>query len=411
MPQDDRISRVIFDYATRIGATRETDAWLRLNADMARDLVGAQRCSIWLIDRKANQLWTKVAHGVEEIRIPFGHGLVGASISSNETIVVNDTSKDERFLRNVGQGGGFVTRSLLVIPLRASGGKVIGALQALNKPGGFSQEDVDLLGLAAGYSASALESQWLREQAEAARLVLKELEIARDVQQRLFPQDPPRIPGLDYAAYCRPAKSVGGDYYDFIPLPGDSLMFTLGDVSGKGIAAAVLMASIQASLRSQAVRRPESLAELMDGFNQAVYSFSTDDKYSTLFVGLYDGASRRLAYVNAGQVAPMLRRAGGAIERLEEGGCPVGLISVATYDQGEITLAPGDFILGFSDGITEATSRDGSMWDESPVEQLLRDHAHLPAQAVIERLIAEADTFAAGAEQADDMTALALRVL
>ncbi len=410
MLRDEQISRVVFAYATRIGEARETDAVLRLNADMARDLVGADRCSIWLIDQKNQELWTKVAHGVPEIRIPLGQGIAGACIADNEKIVVNDTSQDPRFLSNNDAKSGYVTRSVLAMPLHGSDGKVIGALQALNKPGGFSQEDVDLLGLAAAYSASALESQWLRAEAEAARLVLRELEIARTVQERLFPQDPPPLPHLDYAATCRPAKTVGGDYYDFIAMPAGGLFFTLGDVSGKGIAAAVLMASIQASIRSQILTPPESFAELMDRFNRAVYSFSMQQKYSTLFCGMLDAQTRRLRYANAGQASPMLFRAStGAIERLTKGGPPVGLLTFSMYDDGETTLEPGDTLLCYSDGISEAQNEAGEMWEEEEVEQILKNSAGLSAAQLIEKVIAAADAFAGAAEQADDMTVVVLR--
>jgi GAF domain-containing protein len=183
----DHISRVIFDYAGRIGNVHETGAFLRLSADMARDLVGADRCSIWLIDAGRQELWTTVAHGVPELRIPLGHGLVGASITEGVSIVVNDTASDTRFL-NTGAKSGYETKSLLVIPLRGSDEKVIGALQALNKPDGFSAEDVELLGLAATYAANALETQRLRNEAVAARLMQKEIEIASNVQRHLFPQ-------------------------------------------------------------------------------------------------------------------------------------------------------------------------------------------------------------------------------
>jgi phosphoserine phosphatase RsbU/P len=410
MQRDEQISRVIFAYATRIGAARETDAVLRLNADMARDLVGADRCSIWLIDEKNQQLWTKVAHGMPEIRIPLGQGLAGACIADGDTIVVNDASQDPRFLR-IDSKGGYETKSVLAMPLRGSDGKVIGALQALNKPGGFSQEDVDLLGLAAAYSASALESQWLRAEAEAARLVLRELEIARTVQERLFPQNPPALSGLDYAATCRPAKSVGGDYYDFIAMPGDGLFFTLGDVSGKGIGAAVLMASIQATIRSQVLTPPSSLATLMETFNLSVYSFSMQQKYSTLFCGMLDGETRRLRYSNAGQVWPMLYRAAtGEIERLTQGGPPVGLLTESFYQDGETVLQPGDTLLCFSDGISEATNEQRDMWEEEAVEQILRESGDISAAELIKRVIAGADAFAGAAEQADDMTVVALKV-
>jgi phosphoserine phosphatase RsbU/P len=408
----DRISRVIFDYAAQIGAAQDLDAVLELNAGMARDLVGADRCSIWLVDAKNNSLWTKVAHGVRELHIPMGQGLVGACVARNEAIVVNDTSSDPRFLKSVDKESGYVTKSILTIPLHGMDGKPMGALQVLNKPDGFSQDDVNLLGLCSGYSASTLESQRLRKDAEAAKLFMQELEIARDVQQHLLPQDLPVIPGLDFAGYCRSAKFVGGDYYDFLPMRDGGFLFTLGDVSGKGIAAAVLMASIQASLRSQVVRPPDSLATLMGDFNKAVYSFSTADKYSTLFCGLLNVANRKLTYVNAGQVRPMLLRCGsGQIERLDSGGLPVGLLDVSEYEQGEALLQPGDAVLCFSDGISEATNAKGEMWDESEVQKIAQTCGGLSAKQMIERLVEVTDAFAGEAEQNDDITVVAIRTV
>lgn len=411
MISKDRVSQVIFDYAAKIGGAEDLDALLELNAAMARDLVGADRCSIWLVDAKTNRLWTKVAQGIETIHIPMGQGVVGACVERNETILVNDTARDERFLHRVDDASGYVTRSILTIPLHGSDGKPIGALQVLNKPDGFSQEDVDLLGLSSAYSASALEAQRLRAEAEVARLMLRELEIARNVQQRLLPQSPPAIAGLDCAGYCRAAKFVGGDYFDFLPMPGGGLLFTLGDVSGKGIAAAVLMAGIQASLRSQVLKSPESMAELMNHFNKAVYSFSTADKYSTLFCGLLEPGIRRLTYVNAGQVAPMLLRADGTVARLDSGGFPVGLLEIAQYEQGEVTLASGDAVVCFSDGISEATNEKEEMWEEADVERVLQMCRGVTAQQMIDRVVTAADAFAGQAEQADDMTVVALRVV
>jgi sigma-B regulation protein RsbU (phosphoserine phosphatase) len=406
----DHISRVIFDYAGRIGNVHETGAFLRLNADMARDLVGADRCSIWLIDAAHQELWTTVAHGVPELRIPLGHGLVGASISEGVSIVVNDPASDPRFL-NTAAMSGYDTKSLLVIPLRGSDEKVIGALQALNKPGGFQSEDVELLGLAATYAANALETQRLRNEAVAARLVQKEIEIASNVQRHLFPQHLPKLEQLECAAYCRPARWVGGDYYDFISTPDGGLMMTLGDVSGKGVAAAVLMASIQASIRSQAMHPQSSLARLMEGFNKAVYSFSTDDKYSTLFLSQFDGAMGKLTYVNAGQCRPMLLRGrDGTLQSLSAGGVPVGLVPVAAYQQGEVVLESGDVILAYSDGVSEAMNPAEEIWDEVYVERILRENARRPATEIIERLVSAVDEFAAGAEQSDDITVTVVKV-
>ena len=407
----DHISRVIFDYAGRIGNVHETGAFLRLNADMARDLVGADRCSIWLIDAAHGELWTTVAHGVPELRIPLGHGLVGAAIRDGVNIVVNDPASDARFL-DTGAQSGYETTSLLVIPLRSSDEKVIGALQALNKPGGFLEEDVELLGLAATYAANALETQRLRNEAVAARLVQKEIEIASKVQRHLFPQHLPKVEGLDYAAFCRPARWVGGDYYDFIPLADGSLIMTLGDVAGKGVAAAVLMASIQASIRSQAMHLQGPLSRMMEGFNKAVCSFSTVDKYSTLFLSLLDAGLRKLTYVNAGQVRPMLLRSGdGSLHLLAAGGMPVGLVPAVSYQQGEVLLEPGDVILACSDGVSEAMNSAEEFWDEAQVERVLRANAARPAADIINSLVAAADEFAGGAEQHDDITITVLKVV
>ncbi len=409
----ERVSRVIFEYAARIGQAQDTDFLLGLNADMARDLVGADRCSIWLLDVDAGQLYTTVAHGVGEIRVAVGDGLVGACVARGEPILVNDASRDARFLNRIDETSGYVTHSVLVIPLCTAEGKTIGAFQALNKSGGFSDSDVFLLQLAGSYSAAAIDAQRLRKEAETARLLLRELEIARDVQAGLLPQDLPKRSGLECAAFFRPAKFVGGDYYDFIEMPDGTLAFTLGDVSGKGIPAAVLMASIQASLRLSLLRGLEAITGLVADINESVCASSSSDRYSTLFCGLIDPRCRRLTYVNAGQCAPMIvrRQSGITIERLTTGGTPIGLLPMAQYDEGATELQPGDIVVCYSDGISEACNSNEELWQESEIEDLLRAEKTWNAQEVTERLVQAADAFTGDAEQADDMTVVTLRIL
>jgi len=269
---------------------------------------------------------------------------------------------------------------------------------------------LDLLGLCTAYSASTLETLQLREESEMAQRLFREMEIARDVQQRLLPQVLQPIPGLDYAGYCRSAELVGGDYYDFLPMPDGKLLFTLGDVSGKGIAAAVLMAGIQASLRSQVVRAPTSVAALIGDLNKAVYSFSTADKYSTLVCGLLGVSTRKLSYVNAGQVPPMLVRSDGQVDRLGRSGFPVGMFDFGEYEQGEAQLEPGDAVVCFSDGISEATNAASEMWDDAEVDKIGRTCRGLTAQQMIDKFVQAADRFMGEAQQADDMTLIAIRV-
>ena len=404
----ERISRVVFQYASQIAAEADLDRLLELNAQLARDLTGADRCSIWLVDERSRELWTKVAQGSGQIRIPLDHGLVGACVAANAPILINNAAADPRFDSQVDAQSGYVTKSILTLPLRSSenASNVIGALQILNKPDGFSDADANLLGLASAYTASALNLQRLRKEAEAARMLYREIEIARDVQSKLFPQHLPPVPSVEYAGFCRPAKFVGGDYYDFLPTPDGSFVFTLGDVSGKGIAAAVLMASIQASLRTQMLRPPDSLVQLIADLNRSVYNSSTPDKYSTLFCGWIDPARRKLRYVNAGQVQPLLVR-GGKARQLEVSSMPVGLIENATYEQAEVELQAGDVLVAFSDGVSEAMNPAEELWND---KDIMRIASRYTGTDVIEALVKGVDAFAAGAEQSDDLTVIAISI-
>jgi len=235
------------------------------------------------------------------------------------------------------------------------------------------------------------------------------------VQERLFPQHLPPIAGLDYFGRCRTALGVGGDYYDFLALPEGQLGVALGDVSGKGIAAALTMASLQASLRADAMRAGDDLAGLITRVNRMLYDASTEDRYATLFYAQYDPAARRLRYVNAGNCPPILVRAAGngsKLERLDQaGGTVVGLLPECSYEQAEVSLAPGDLLVIYTDGFSEAMSPSQEEWGET---RLLSAVAHcdgLPAKDCIARIVQAADAFASGAPQSDDMTLVILRVL
>ena len=408
----ERISNAILEYGSRVAQESDADTLLALHADMARDLLNAERCSIWLIDPKAGQLWTKVAHGVEQLRIRLDHGLVGASVREGLPVMVNDASSDERFSNVIDSQVGYRTQSVLVVPMRTGDGIIIGAIQALNKPGGFEIDDPALLGLVAAYAATNIEAQVLRQRHEEALLVQHELEIAREVQRQLLPADVPRIAGLDLAAFFRPASFVGGDYYDFIALENGRLAFSLGDVSGKGIAAAVMMASIQAVLRSQ-LRLIDSPAALLDEFNNTLVSMSTPERYSTLICGQVDVPNKTLTYVNAGHVYPLLVRPNGATSKviaLREGGIPIGLFPDVRYTQATRELIAGDAIVCYSDGVSEAANELQEMWENDELRTLLRQSSGWSARQMIEAMVAAVDRHVGKAPQADDMTIVVLRV-
>jgi sigma-B regulation protein RsbU (phosphoserine phosphatase) len=173
----------------------------------------------------------------------------------------------------------------------------------------------------------------------------------------------------------------------------------------------MLMASLQSLLRSEMARAPASLANLMNKFNDAVRRSSAPERYSTLFCGQIDRQRRSLTYVNAGHVSPMLLRSSGTLERLDTGGMPVGLFDLARYEEGRVDLASGDVLVCYSDGISEATNTAGDLWEEEELEHVLRQSARCPASELVEKIVRAADAYAAGAEQSDDMTVVALRIL
>jgi sigma-B regulation protein RsbU (phosphoserine phosphatase) len=282
----------------------------------------------------------------------------------------------------------------------------------------YSSTDLRLLQSVATQTGLALENSQLTaaiasEVAQRERLN-REVEIAREVQERLFPQDHPNVTGLDYCGACRPALGVGGDYYDFLLLSDDKFGIAVGDVSGKGISAALLMASLQASLRGQAIQSTKDLALLMSNVNQLVYDASSSNRYATFFYAQYESQTRMLSYVNAGHNPPMVfRQVDGewTILRLEDGGCVVGLLPNFPYSQASVTLKKGDLFVGFTDGISEAMNPEEEEWGEERMIEAIKDCYGMTAADIIAVLVKAADAFAAGAKQHDDMTLVVVRVI
>jgi sigma-B regulation protein RsbU (phosphoserine phosphatase) len=264
----------------------------------------------------------------------------------------------------------------------------------------------------------ALENRRLTAQvaAEVADRVerTRELELAREVQERLFPQTCPSIAGLDYAGACRPALGVGGDYYDFIPLSDTELGIAIGDVSGKGIPAALLMATLRAYLHGQTLHRVTDLSDVMVNLNRLVYESSSANRYATFFYAQYDASTRVLEYVNAGHNPPVIFRTRNErhdVLRLEAGGPVIGLIPDCSYKQGSVTLEEGDVLVLFTDGISEAMNAAGGEWGEERLTQAIGANRALPARELIELITRTCDEFVAGAAQYDDMTLIAARVI
>jgi sigma-B regulation protein RsbU (phosphoserine phosphatase) len=253
-------------------------------------------------------------------------------------------------------------------------------------------------------------SELIEGQRERQRLE-NEVEIAREVQQQLFPHTIPSLPGLELAAICRPARVVSGDYYDFIPLDGSRVGIALADISGKGIFAALLMASLQAALRSTAsLEGRAGSAEIVSRLNKHLFRNTSDDRYATLFYAVYDAEAKILTYTNAGHLAPIFMDGGGAVRALDQGGTVVGMFEDSAYAECTLPVGPGTLLVAFSDGLTEPESVYGEEFGMARLHAEVLRLRGASAARIAENLVAAAEQWSGTPEQADDMTVVVARM-
>jgi len=275
-----------------------------------------------------------------------------------------------------------------------------------------------LSALAEAFDAmTASVERLLRESQEKSRLE-SELEIAREVQKQLFPQIVPQVRGIELRATCKPARVVSGDYYDFLPLGEKQVGLVLSDVSGKGISAALLMATIQSSLRAQLANGRDardaevaalSTAQIVHRLNRQLYENTPREKYATFFCAIYEGTSRILRYTNAGHLPPVLFRQ-GALQRLEAGGTVIGLFGNADYAEATVSLQPGDVLLAFSDGLTEPENIYGEEFGEARLLEVAQRTLLYPLETLLEEIYRSVSEWTGSPELQDDMTLLVARV-
>ena len=275
----------------------------------------------------------------------------------------------------------------------------------------YSRDDRRLLASVATQAGTTLDNIRLAEQMaeqmaerlEAERQAAREIEIARQVQARLFPQRLPSLRTLEYAGECLQARQVGGDYYDFLELGPGRLGLVMADIAGKGISGALLMANLQANLRSQYAVALDDLPRLLKSVNRLFYENTSVESYATLFFADYDDTSRRLRYANCGHNPPILLRSSGEVERLAATTTVLGLFKDWDCPVREVMLGPGDVLVVYTDGVTEAAKVGGEEFAEGRLIEIVQTHRFVPARALLETISAAAQDFSDG-EQADDLT-------
>lgn len=301
-----------------------------------------------------------------------------------------------------------------LVPILMRGGSLTGLLvlgaRLSQEP--YSREDKRLLSAVAAQAGATLENMRLPEdmaaRIEAERRIARDMEIAKQVQARLFPQKLPPLATLEYAGRCIQARDVGGDYYDFLRLGPGRLGIVLADVVGKGIPGALLMANLQADVRSQCAIASQDLPQFLKSLNQSFYESTDEGGYATLFFGDFEDSTRRMRYANCGHNPPFLVRANGTTERLSATATVLGLFEDWESSICDVQIAPGDVLVIYTDGITETDNSAGEEFGEKRLLETIRAHLALPVTSLLDAILSAALEFGGG-EMRDDLTLLVAR--
>ncbi len=404
---------LLFEATRLLNSTLDLAELLDLILRIAKTEVKADRGTVFLTDRANQELWSIVAQGLEsqEIRVPFGRGVAGHVAATGDHINVTDAYTLEYFDRSFDQKFNYRTKSLLCMPIRHRTNEIVGVIQLLNSSkGAFSQDDQEFLEKLSGHMAMALENARLHREALDKQRMERDLAVARGIQQSLLPQTPPVVRGYDIWVTNEPCFECGGDYYDFLSLGPSTLLVVVADVEGKGVASALVMSNLQATLRALSMHL-HSLEVLMLSLNEMIYNDTKSKKYLSCFIGLVDTKRNGLHYINAGHCPPILVKGeDGSFQKLEKGGTVVGLFPDVEYERGSLQMTPGDILVLSTDGITEACNIHEDEFDTEGLAAAVARHRDKPAKEIVTAVLKEVNDFARGGPHVDDKVLMIVKV-
>jgi len=403
--------------AGEIGREPDLRGLLERILQKSRPWMQAEACSIFLPDPATGELVIHSAHGdsapqLGSLRVPAGRGIVGAAMKERRMIRVDDVARDPRFYAKADEQTGWKTRALLAAPL-LDGDECIGVIEFLNPVGraAFRPADEELLEYFAGLVAAALVRIRAHDAALERAQVQRDLDLAREIQQGLLPKQFPsreQAPRLEIFARLDPAKEVSGDLYDFFEVEPGKMCLVVGDVSGKGVAAGLFMAVTRTLLRATAVPGRTPL-EILQRVNAQLCAENPANLFVTMILGIVDTATGRMEYGQGGHNPPILIPVQGEPCYEPSGGMPLGVFPDAKFGQRSLELKPGETLLVYTDGVTEAMNPKRELFGEERLKQAVRGQAGLSAEKLTQRVVGEVARFANGAEPSDDITLLAIR--
>src|SRR5215813_8797285 len=390
------------------------DDLLQVIVEKSAEVLDADRATLFLYDESCNELWSKTTQRLEikEIRVPLGVGIGGTVAKTRTPINIPDTYADARFNPNFDKETGYRTRSILCLPLIGNANRLIGVIQVLNKKDQevFNEADESLLGGLSAHITVALERARLIEAYVEKERMEETLKLAHDIQMSMVPKIFPPFPDrseFDIFATLAPAKEVGGDFYDFFFIDNDHLCFAVGDVSGKGVPASLFMAVTKTLFRATA-SNGGTPGEILARLNAEICRDNESCMFVTLFCAILNIRTGQVDYSNGGHNLPYYLHQRGVSPLENLGGRVLGLVEQTLYASERMVLAPGEALLLYTDGVTEAMNPSETLYSDQRLEQFLGTHRGSAPRQIIGDLIGDVKQFAGGAPQSDDITVLAL---
>ena len=384
--------------------------------DAGREILHADRGSVFLYDSKRKELYTVVAHGVKEIRFSIEKGIAGECARTRKVVNVPDCYADPRFNQEIDSKTGYRARCMIPAPLGGIDDELVGVMQLLNNESGrFDLQDESMAELIASQAASAIQRVKLQEDRIERLKLERELDVARRIQMGVLPKTLPTCPGYQLASFSEPAEQTGGDIFDVVPLPESygipgGLLMLLADATGHGVGPALSVTQVRAMLRI-GVRLSATLEELFQHINAQLADDLSSDRFVTAFLGVIDPVKHQVIYVSGGQ-APLLHyhAADNRCEWLDATTLPMGVMAEPPMDEvSPMAMKPGDMLVLLTDGIYEYQNPANVQFGSKRVGESVARNSREAPQHVMNQLLADLHVFAAGAPQADDITGLILK--
>lgn len=412
--RDAAAKELLYEVAQQLSSILDRDALLDNIAEQLKRVIAYEILAIYLVDSLSGDLILKVTRGfsAESIRrlsrVPTGRGLLGRAIREKRSFIIDDTSKEPDYIPKESDGG-HPLHTLMNVPLLVKDRAVgVLSLEAAEQTV-FTTEGQKLMDTLASEIAVALENARLYEEISTRERKLEnDLQLAREVQLSMLPDEPPRLPGFEIGTAYLPADNVGGDYYDFVRLGSLRTGILIADVCGKGVGAAMTMAASRAAVRS-AAETEESPGAVLRVANRRLSRDVRRNAYVTLCYGVLDPARGTFTYTSAGHYPPLCVRESGEITYLNAGGTILGMFEGAAYQEETFELRPGDLICFYTDGIVDAFNVRDELYGEARLERLLLSNHRLPAQEIARLAVESVQEHARGREQHDDMTIIVLK--